>query len=566
MPTASTISIKETLDLLDGPFLGLSQGVSQGGYAFWLGSGISRDRVIGLDGVLAKLIEFLRSHSTADPACRFRQTLDRIVTLAEATPADRAQIDLAQPASTWPCLGNLVSRLWNKYSEVLSEEVPNEALDYLLWVALDFPNTFASQDADAEHLAIGMLALEGAIADLATANWDGLLEAAMKELGHPVSFFRITVTGEDLRGPAAAVTLYKFHGCALRAIEDEPAYRPLLVARSAQIIGWMGNATFKIVRDQLEALIQRTRTLMIGMSAQDANIQNLFGQVGALQGWKWNAQPTPIVFSADELAHSQKTVLNVAYGDDYEPNRQAIWVAARLQAYSKPLLIALVLSVITTKLQVLATDADAPHLDAAARVAIADGIKHLRNQAAGAGNGDRLTAVRRMATGLARARHQLQNGTSPEGLPAYFPIDSQPVHLMKGKLGLAITGQREAANALGLIGLDDEAATWTVTVDDPTDSRSGALRLNSPSASARVFFVANDDNITSLMESGAFDEHDSDVVVICSRRVSERQQRNPGANLRTGAIGPRYMAFGPMLGRALDLDSLRDEFRAEIAI
>ena len=35
----------------------------------------------------------------------------------------------------------------------------------------------------------------------------------------------------------------------------------------------MSNDTFKIVRDQLRALVQRSRTLMIGMSAQDVNIQ-----------------------------------------------------------------------------------------------------------------------------------------------------------------------------------------------------------------------------------------------------------------------------------------------------
>jgi hypothetical protein len=137
---------------------------------------------------------------------------------------------------------------------------------------------------------------------------------------------------------------------------------------------------------------------------------------------------------------------------------------------------------------------------------------------------------------------------------------------MKGKLGLANTGQREAAVALGLIGLDDQAAVWTASIDDPTDVRSGALRLTSPSASARVFFAANDDNITSLMECGAFDSDDSDVVLICSRRVSERQQRNPSSNLRTGKIGPRFLALGPMLAESASLDDLRDRLRAEVSI
>lgn len=433
-------------------------------------------------------------------------------------------------------------------------------------MGLDFANTFASQDADVEHLAIGMLALEGAVTDLATANWDGLLEAAMRELGYPKSFYRVTVTGEDLRGPAAAAVLYKFHGCALRAIEHEDRYRPLIVARSAQITAWMSNATFRIVRDQLKALIQRSRTLMIGMSAQDENIKNLFGQVADQQGWKWTDQPTPIMFSAQELGDDQKNLLIVAYGADYEPNRDIICNAATLQAYAKPLLLALLLNVLATKLQVLASDVTAPGLGGTAHTLIADGIRHLRNRAAEALNSDRLKLAKSIAGGLARARHQLQNGSSPAGAPIYFPLDDQPAHLMKGKLGLVNTGQREAAAALGLIGLEDLASCWTTSIDDPTDVRSGALRLTSPSATTRVFFAANDDNITSLMECGAFDEDDRDVVLICSRRVSERQQRNPSVNLRNGKIGPRYLAFGPMLAEAASLDGLREDFRDQVAI
>jgi hypothetical protein len=240
--------------------------------------------------------------------------------------------------------------------------------------------------------------------------------------------------------------------------------------------------------------------------------------------------------------------------------------AARLRAYAKPLLLALLLNVLATKLQVLASDVTAPGLDGAAHASIAEGIKYLRSRIAEAGDGDRLKLARGIAGGLARARHQLQNGSSPAGVPAYFPLDDQPAHLMKGKLALANSGQREAAAALGLIGLEDQASWWTTAMDDPSDVRSGALRLTSASATTRVFFAANDDNITSLTECGAFDEDDSDVVLICSRRVSPRQQRNPSINLRNGKIGPRYLAFGPMLATAASLDALRDNFRREVAI
>lgn len=566
MPTAASISIRETLALLDGQYSGVSTGVAQGSYAFWLGSGISRERVIGLDGVLAKLLEFLRGQATGNPECKYRIALEKIVNMAAPSPDELAEIDFAKPVVDWPPLPNLLKRLWKQYASVLSVDIPGEKLDYLLWVGLDFPNTFASQAADAEHLAIGMLALEGAVTDFASANWDGLIEAAMKELGYDETFYRITVTGADLRNPAAAAILYKFHGCALRAIEKEEEYRPLLVARSMQITGWSIDEKFKIVRDQLSALVQTHRTLMIGMSAQDANIKHLFAVMNQQQGWKWNDLPTPIVFSAQELENDQKDLLSLVYGqDDYEAHRDEICEAARLQAYAKPLLLALLLQVLTAKLEVLVGDADAASLDLTAREMIVGGVRILRDRVADAGNGDRVGLARSIASGLARARHQLQNGASAPGVQAYFPIDSQPAHLMKGKLALKSSGQREAAVALGLIGLD-EGTAWTSSVDDPAETRTGALRLTSADATARVFLAANDDTITSLLECGAFDEGDEDVVLICSGRVAERQQRSPSSDLRDGSIGPRYIALGPMLGDVTNLDDLRDRFRGEIGL
>lgn len=562
---AGKISIRETLGLLDGAFAGVSKGICQGEYAFWLGSGISRERVVDLNGVLAKLLDFLRVRFTAAD-CPYKSAFDTIIDMANLSDDERKEIDLAKPVMDWPCAKLLLARLWNQYSKVLAVEIPNQSSDHLLWVGLDFPHTFASQDPDAEHLAIGMLALEGTVTKLATANWDGLFEAAMKELGYPNNVYRVTVTGDDLRGPATAAILYKFHGCALRAIETEAVYRQLLVARSAQITGWMSSNTFKIVRDQLEAMIQTSRTIMMGLSAQDENIKHLFGKVNAHNGWRWNDKPTPIVFSANKLGDDQKSLLTVAYGDDYEPNREVICEQARLQAYAKPLLLALLLQVLAGKLNVLASDANAPGLNDAARAAISEGIMHLRDRAAEADNGDRTTFARLLAAALARARHQLQNGTSGPGVQQYFPIDDRPAHMMQGNVALASTGQREAAVALGLIGLEHKDSTWTSALDDPADPRSGALRVTSASSAARVFLAANDDNITSLMEAGAFDEDDDDVVVICSRKVGGRQQRSPRASLRDGSLGPRYVSFGPMLASATSLDGLRDDFRKEVSI
>lgn len=237
MPTASTIAIAETLDLLDGPHSALSAGFQAGQYALWLGSGISRERVVGLDGVLSKLLENLRLRITGVD-CEHHCAFDTILGLADLSDAEKAQVDLAQPVRSWPIDDALIDRLWTKYSKVLRTEVQGQPLDYLLWDVLDFATTFAAQKADAEHLAIGMLVLEGVVSDLATANWDGLLEAAMVELGRPNETFLVAVTGGDLHGPPGIGRLYKFHGCANRAIANEAEYRPLLVAREAAVTHW----------------------------------------------------------------------------------------------------------------------------------------------------------------------------------------------------------------------------------------------------------------------------------------------------------------------------------------
>ena len=192
---------------------------------------------------------------------------------------------------------------------MLGIEVNGQRLDYLLWDVLDFPTTFAAQKADAEHLAIAMLVLEGVVSDLATANWDGLLEAAMQDLGRQNETFRVAVTGGDLQGPPGIGTLYKFHGCANRAIVNENEYRPLLVAREAAITHWGQNPRFTQMREQLRALIARSRTLMIGLSGQDTNIQQLF----SANRLPWSSDPAPIIFSAQELSDGQKSILEGAY-------------------------------------------------------------------------------------------------------------------------------------------------------------------------------------------------------------------------------------------------------------
>lgn len=561
MPTASSISIAEALDLLDGPQKSFSEGFQAGQYALWLGSGISRDRVIGLDGVLSKLLENLRLRITGAD-CEHHRAFDRILGLADLSAAERAQADPAQPVGSWPIHDSLIERLWNKYSRVLGMEVQGRPLDYMLWDVLEFATTFATQKADAEHLAIAMLVLEGVVSDLATANWDGLLEAAMVELGRPNETFRVAVTGDDLHGPPGIGTLYKFHGCANRAIANEADYRPLLVAREAAITHWAQNQRFTQMREQLKALIARSRTLMIGLSGQDTNIQQLFGG----NGWVWNSVPAPIVFAAQELSEGQKSILEGAYQGDYEANRDQIRTDATLPAFAKPLLLALLLRTMFGKLAALAGLLTSPVVGAAGKRSLVEGLKALERAAAQAGNANRYECARTIAALMGRVTEQFLGGPGSVGCRPYMPLSAQPAHLMQQDPAIGFSGRPEAAAALGLIGQGLAANQWSVSVDDPEQPTSGALRLAAPAADARVFLAANDDNINQLLASGAFDEVDDDVVVICSRKVTPRQQRSPSKSWRTGKAPPRYISVSDLLEGSASFDEVQSRFSSEVGL
>jgi hypothetical protein len=239
----TTITVREALRLLDSQHADLANGINRGEYALWLGSGISRGRVVGLDGVLRKIVEFLRTRiDTANPTCSYRTALDAVISRANLSPNEQSRLDYSQDSSLWSDIRTILVRLAEKYSAVL--EVPvqgHPTADYLLWDGTDFRQTFSQQEPDAEHLCIALLVAEGVLPELVSANWDGLLEAAAQELGLGVHIFRVCVTGVDFRGPPAATKLLKFHGCALRAIEDEAQYRPLLIAM---------DANRKLVREQ----------------------------------------------------------------------------------------------------------------------------------------------------------------------------------------------------------------------------------------------------------------------------------------------------------------------------
>lgn len=189
-PTAATITVRETLALLDAPFAATASAVAQDRYALWLGSGISFGRVDGLSELVPRVLEFLRVRIVhGDSECRFCKALNDALALALLAPDEQAGIDLTRPVSEWAICETVVTRLAANYSRFLSIMVDGEVDDFLLWDGVDVVRTYAdaSLEPDTEHLCIAVLVLEGVASEIATANWDPLIERAVVTLSGSVN-------------------------------------------------------------------------------------------------------------------------------------------------------------------------------------------------------------------------------------------------------------------------------------------------------------------------------------------------------------------------------------------
>jgi hypothetical protein len=570
--TAFNISIRQVLTLLDGGFASMAEGIAQKRYALWLGSGISRDRVDDLKRVVARVLSHLRDHiDPADGCCAYRRALMQAIGLAHLSAADEASVDFTRPVTEWPAINTLLANLAQEYSRLLDIRVGGHPEDYLLWEVVDVPTTFAAASAipDCEHFCIAILALEGVLEDIATANWDGLIEAAVEELTEGSgTALQICVRAEDLREAPLLARLLKFHGCAVRAGANPVVYRSLLIARRSQITDWPHNTAYAAMRQQLVNLAATKPTLMIGLSAQDSNIQDVFAEARALMTWNWPCVPPAHVFAEDALGQDQINILKFVYRESYASSGAEIEAGALFRAFAKPALTALVLHVLFEKLCTFARVVDAPRLTAADHDDVKQGLILLRNRIADSANSDRLAFVRTLVAASSRGLSLFQEGgTPPTGSTAYRALGRSPIQLIASDPTLPISGMREMASALGILGLGDADAMWRVSESNLADPTDGALRVNTAFGEARIFFAANHRASVQLEINSLVSPDDKDAIVIHSTAPVSRMARSPrAARGRTGHPGLRNVGMAELLRDANGVDDLRRRFREEAAL
>jgi hypothetical protein len=566
-PAAATITVRATLTMLDGPKLEIADGVANDRYAFWLGSGISRERMPDLRALAKKvLIELQARIDQTDPHCRFRAALRSVVALASPSDAERAEIDDKLSPDQWPVFDAVSARLVNNYARMLSVTVDGEEADFILWDILDAPNVYADPavEPDAEHLCLAALGMEGVASEMPSANWDVLIEDAIVLLAGDQPVLRVAIAADDTRDDRRRTNLYKFHGCARAARDNEAKYRALLVARQNQIHGWIANNP--VVAGLLVHLIQTKPTLMLGLSAQDANIQALFAQAETQMAWHWPTHPPAYAFAENALGVDQDSLLQNVYRADFNAaNRPGIRDEALVQAYAKPILLALLLYVVTVKLKYLISHGR-PGLAVDDRNKLHEGLSHARNTIAEAlaPTADAVLALTRL---VGRAMTMLRDGALPDPVQGiYSPITTEPLHQMPANPMLAASGICQFAIASALIGLGLNRGHWIAEKPDVSVATSGALVLTGRSGPAKVYFVATPAAAIRLVTNGLIADNDDAVIVHSQLRptpMPRSPRRPPG---RTGLATVRETSIEELLEGGTEVESLLDRFRSQVAL
>lgn len=568
-PSASTISVRQTLDILDGPFRGVATGIAEDQYAFWLGSGISFGRVDGLKRIIARVMEFLRQQiDPANPNCPYNASFKRALGLAPLSADEWARLDLTLGFATWPDHAAIVARLTNNYARLLDITVAGKADDYLLWDGVGVPATFANPaiEPDVEHLCMGILVLEGSASSIATANWDGLVEKAVAELTGGVPKLVVCVRAEDLRQPELTGQIIKFHGCAVLAVADEGTYRPFLVGRYSQINRWAAASENQAVINRLLDIAVSKPTIMMGLSAQDSNIQAFFAKAESVMRWPWPGNRPSFVFSGEQVGADQEGLLKNVYQQAYTAaTRDQINEQSLVKAYANPLLLALVLSVIADKMQVMVGTVQGA-LDPAARTALQQGVVALRDYLATLDNGDRLQFLRKFVDHTSRTMTMFRDGAAGVAPRRYNPLTSLPLHQIATDQTLPSSGLPEIAVFAGLLGLGLRDGTWTLAESDPGDPASGVVKVATALASTKLVLAANGRSAIRLQQNGHIDDNEEAVLVYSAEKPPPMPRSPRSAPGRTGVLGLREVSIYDLLQHATSAADLMQQFRSEAAI
>ncbi len=571
VPSALDISILETLALLDGDFLEFADGFANDKYAVWLGAGISLSKLPGLEGVAESVLEHLREKANAaDPNCKYRRSLDRIIGLVGLTADDWKEVDYGKPVSEWRDRLRIRKTLTGVYARMLDQHPQGEEPDYLVWVAVDVVGRYANPviSPGPEHLGLAALVAEGVASDTASANWDPLIERAIEfSAGTTPGLLQVRILPDDVKDNSARARLYKFHGCAVLAGVDQGKYREKVVGRASQIHGWADKAENKVIANKLLDLAVSKATLMLGLSTQDTNIQNIFVVAQQNLPSAFPTHPPAVILSEDAVGPDQLSLLQNFYKADYAAKARDIEISALLRSYGQSLLPALWLYVFNAKLEAFLA-VGAPALPAADVDQLKTALRGMRDAAASVADPKKQEEFMLKALPIVgRAVSLFRDGKEiPAAAGIYTPLSIASVGKSLADPNLPSSGIPQAAIAAALFARGQSEGYWFCTLGDPVNAKSGVIRVTGVARSADVFFASSAQAASRLVAGGRAAD-DDDAIILHSHEIPPGASRHPSAPPgRTLRRGRREISVASVAATATSLDALMRTFKAEIAL
>lgn len=581
-PKANEITVREVLAKFETEFASVANAVENGEFALWVGSGISR-QAPNLGNLIERAFDYIREKAIdAATTAAFMPALEEVLRLAEVVPV-QVQAQYGQPLAEWQEHHAIIDRLWEKYSRVLDLRIAGTPVDFILWDAIDIRQAFAQPAPPAaEHLCIAILVLEGAVRDIASANWDGFIEAAVDRLSNGVQdVMQVVVDPDQLRGPASRARLLKFHGCIVHAALEPIVFRRFLTGSYSQIMSWPEKGEFAAMRNAVVGLATTHKTLVLGLSIQDSNLQSLFARAREAHAWPWPCAPTAPahIFCEDQIQQGQLDVLRLAYGDRYNDNPAALHAATLLQAWGEKVLIALVLRLLADKLiRLMETALTILGKDQISRTLVPLLIT-LRNDISSLAipnpASQSRTAFVNMAIALwSRMISTFRSGILPASADTYETLNNSSLNLIGTDQNAQAMGLGHLGIALSLLQYGRESGLWELRQPISGDLKSGAMtaRALRPDAVDRPLFVVRSaTEAIALKRNGGF-SNDKVIVVhaddswhqmVAGAPSSRRVRTAPG---RTGHIGETHVSLGDLLARCGDTASLQREFVSEIML
>lgn len=580
--TASEITVREVLAKFEAEFASVANAVENGEFAFWVGSGISR-QAPNLGNLIERAFDYIREKAI-DPAtaAAYLPALEEALGLAEIEPVT-VHGQYGQPLATWPEHGAIIDRLWNKYSRVLDIRIAGTSPDFMLWDAIDIRGAFGTYTPPAaEHLCIAILILEGAVKNIASGNWDGFIEAAVDRLSDGVpGVMQVVVDPDQLRGPPGRARLLKFHGCIVHARHEPLVFRRFLTGSHTQILDWPEKPEFAAMCNEIVGLATTQKTLVLGLSIQDHNLQTLFTRAKAVHAWPWPSTPAAPahVFCEDKIQQGQRDVLRLSYGDAYNNDPAAVHEATLLRAWAEKVLIGLVLKLLANKLTRLmelsftsiGKDPNAYALDLS--------LTELRNYIADLalpfpGEHNRTSFVNCAIALWSRILSVFRIGALPANPQAYETLCNSTPNLIPNDQNAQAMGLGRLGIVLSLLQHGRTAGLWELRQPASNDLASGAITaraLRPDGVDRPLFVVKSATEAIALKSIGALANHNAVVVhadntwhQMVGSGVSPRRVRGvPG---RTGRTRETHVSLGNLLTHCADAAALQRDFIAEMML